>query len=139
MGEARSAESLAARVEAYWQRRQAKDLEGAYSFYCPGYKQRVQRSEFLRLTRLTRFDLREVRVEPPRPAQGRAAVTVQLRFMAPFIAPEALQGRTTEWWSRDADGEWCKEDEPLVLPFPPAAGHREGVGPPGFEPGTKGL
>ena len=110
---------LTSRVEAYWKRREAKDLHGAYAFYCSAYKKQVSEADFLRLTRLTRFDIRDTRVvavtsESP----ARAQVTVSLRFTMATISVEPLESRTSEWWARDTDRQWCKENELLVLPFP---------------------
>lgn len=113
-----TAEPLVARVEAYWKRREAKDLAGAYTFYCSGFKARVPQAEFLRLTRLTRFDIRDVRVAPVVENAPRLEVTISLRFSMPSLAREPIESQTKEWWARDAGWQWCKEDEPLVLPFP---------------------
>jgi hypothetical protein len=112
-----AAVSLESRVEAYWKRREAKDLAGAYPFYCAGYRQRVSPSEFLALTRLTRLDIRETRVSRIDHAGERTAVTVSYTFIMPMVSSEPIAGDVTESWSREADGSWCKEDEPLVLPF----------------------
>lgn len=116
------AEPLVPRVEAYWKRREVKDLAGAYNFYCSGYKARVPEAEFLRLTRLTRFDIRDVRVAPVVEAADRVEVTVSFRFIAPPLSSEPIESQTREWWVRDDDHQWCKEDEPLVLPFPRSPG-----------------
>jgi hypothetical protein len=116
------AEPLVPRVEAYWKRREAKDLAGAYTFYCSSYKTRVPQAEFLSLTRLTRFDIRDVRVAPVVEATERIEVTVSFRFIAPPLLGEPIESQTKEWWAREADGQWCKEDEPLVLPFPRSPG-----------------
>ena len=112
------ATGVTARAEAYWKRREAKDLLGAYAFYCSAYKKRVSQAQFLGLTRLSRFDLRDTRVQAGAETGNRVEVTVSLRFVMPKVALEPLETRSTEWWARDTDGQWCKEDEPLVLPFP---------------------
>jgi hypothetical protein len=109
--------SLESRAEAYWKRREAKDLAGAYAFYCAGYRQRVSQSEFVALTRLTRLDIRETQVSRIDHAGDRAAVTVSYTFIMPMVSSDPLAGDVTEWWSREADGRWCREDEPLILPF----------------------
>jgi hypothetical protein len=116
------ADSLVARVEAYWKRREAKDLAGAYTFYCSGYQTRVSRAEFLGFTRLTRFDIRDVHVAPVVEAANRVEVTVSFRFIAPALSQEPIESQTKEWWTREAGRQWCKEDEPLVLPFPRSPG-----------------
>ena len=109
---------LEARVEQYWARRQAKDLSGAYEFYCAGYRSRVPREQFLQLTRLTRFDLMDIHVVHTQPAGQRAQVTIAYRFAAPMVSEKPVDGQATETWGLEANGSWCKEDEPVVLPFP---------------------
>jgi hypothetical protein len=51
-------------------------------------------------------------------ASNKVQVTVSYRFLMPTVSSEPIAGDTTESWVRDVDQEWCKEDEPLVLPFP---------------------
>jgi hypothetical protein len=109
--------SLESRVEAYWKRREAKDLAGAYAFYCVGYRQRVSQVEFVGLTRLTRLDIRGTQVTQVVHDGDRTDVTVSYTFLMPTVSSEPIAGDVTESWSREADGSWCKEDEPLVLPF----------------------
>lgn len=123
-GGARSAEQtsvavgpLESRVEAYWKRRQAKDVSGAYAFYCSAYKNRVPQAEFLQLTRLTRFNLQDIRVARVNSKGDRAEVTISYRFLMPTVSQDMLASESTEVWLHEA-GEWCKEDEPLILPFP---------------------
>jgi hypothetical protein len=111
-------ESLAERAEAYWNRRVAKDLAGAWAFYCDAYKNRVPQSEFLRLTRLARFDLRDARVAEVAGDASRAQVTIAIRFVLPVLSPGPVEFRARESWALDSDGRWCKEDEPAPLPFP---------------------
>jgi hypothetical protein len=113
-------EAVEARALQYWDHRRNKDLDAAYGFYCSDYRARVSRGEFLKLTRLVRFDLQDVRVirvegEPPR-----ANVTVGFRFTLPLPLGQLADGEATDAWKVDADGRWCKEDEPLVMPFPGA-------------------
>lgn len=113
-----NAVSIEKRVQEYWDRRKAKDLAGAYPFYCSPYRSRVSQAQFLQLTRLVRFDLLEVRVASVVPMADRAEVTIAYRFMVPTLPEPERDGRTTEIWARDTNEQWCKEDEPLVLPFP---------------------
>ena len=108
---------LTSRVEAYWNRRQAKDLISAYAFYCTAYRNRVPQAEFLTLTRLVRVDLREVRVARVNQIGHRAEVWVSLRFLLPTVSPDPLDSELMESWVRDADNRWCKEEEPSVLPI----------------------
>jgi hypothetical protein len=106
------------RALAYWERRQAKDLAGAYAFYCAAYRARVPQADFVRMVRLVRFDLTAVRVARVELSGDAAQVTVAYRFLAPMLGDRLAEGQVTETWRRDTGGEWCKEDEALVLPFP---------------------
>ena len=126
---ARSA--IEARVQKYWERRQAKDLLGAYPFYCAAFRAGVSQSQFLQMTRLIRFDLTETRVTSVTikdQANDKAQVTVDYKFLVPMLSAGPVSGRATELWALDPDGQWCKESEPLVLPFgaptPPPSGLR---------------
>ncbi len=110
--------SIETRAQQYWAKRQQRDLAGAYPFYCSSYKARVPLSDFLKQSRLIRFELKDVEVTHVEPVGQRMQVTVKYRFMAPTISPEPLPGETKEMWAREATGTWCKEDEPLVRPFP---------------------
>jgi hypothetical protein len=110
--------SLVDRATQYWERRRAKDLAGAYVFYCDAYKSRVSHDQYLQLTRLTRFELTDVKVTADPAAHDRAQVTVAYKYMMPVIDTRPLEGKTTEMWAQDKNGEWCKEDEPLILPLP---------------------
>jgi hypothetical protein len=114
------ASSLQSRAEGYWARREAKDLSGAYPFYCSAYRARVPLAQFLQMTRLVRFDLRDIRVSLPASTGDRAEVTIAYRFLMPTLGDQLLDGQTKESWVRDSDGQWCKEDEPVLLPFPPS-------------------
>jgi hypothetical protein len=107
-------------VNEYWHRREAKDLAGAYGFYCTEYRARVSQPAFLQMTRLVRFDLSEIKIAAAVEEGNRATVRVAYKFAAPNIAPGLLDGETTDTWLRDADGQWCKQDEPLTLPVPQA-------------------
>ena len=111
--------SLENRAQQYWARRQAKDLTGAYPFYCSTYRSRVSQAQFLQLTRLVRFDLSDVRVAETAVTGDRAEVTIAYKFLAPLLNGQALDGQAKETWIRDTDGQWCKEDEAVALPFPP--------------------
>jgi hypothetical protein len=116
--------AIEARAQTYWERRQAKDLLGAYPFYCAAYRARVSQSQFLQMTRLIRFDMKETRVSSVNindQANDKAQVTVDYKFLVPTLSAEPVSGRSTELWVLDRDGQWCKEDEPLVIPFGPPA------------------
>ena len=124
--------SLEARAQAYWDRRQAKDLTGAYPFYCSSYRSRVSQAQFLQMTRLVRFTLQNVKVTRTVPKGDRMEVTVDYRFLVPTLPEPEAGGQTKEIWARDADGRWCKEDEPLVLPFPESTPTTPPAPPPGM-------
>jgi len=109
---------LEQRVLQYWARRRAKDLPGAYPFYCRQYRSKVSRDQFIQLTRLNRFDMNDLKVAGIAPQDDAFAVTITYRYMAPMISDKPLEGRSPELWKRDADGAWCKVDEPTALPFP---------------------
>jgi hypothetical protein len=113
------AEALRDRAGQYWKRRQAKDLTGAYPFYCATYRSRVSQPQFLQMTRLVRFDLHDVAVRAVAIEGTRASVRVTYKFLLPTLADTLVDGEISEYWVREASGEWCKEDEPLILPFPP--------------------
>lgn len=112
--------TLQERAQQYWARRQAKDLLGAYPFYCAAYRSRVSQAQYLQLSRLNRFDFVSVDVVGAEPIGDRFDVTIAYRFIAPTVSDQPLNGRTSERWARDSDGLWCKEDEPALLPFPSA-------------------
>ena len=109
---------LEARVNRYWTLRQAKDLSSLYEMYSNEYRSKVSRADFLKLTRLTRFDIVSFQVEPTRPVDARADVSISLRIQAPVLSGAEVESRSTEAWIRESDGVWYKLDEPLILPFP---------------------
>jgi hypothetical protein len=116
--------SIEVRVRQYWTTRMSRDLTGAYAFYCQSYKSRVPLADYVKQTRLTRFQMSDVQVRSTTPRRDGVEVTLSYRFLAPLVSPTPLDGETTEMWARDRKGSWCKQDEPLVLPFPTS-------GPPG--------
>jgi len=118
---AASESALRTRVQQYWARRQAKDLIGAYPFYCQAYRSKVSLNDYTRLTRLNRFDLTDVKVASIVQQHERYDVTITYRFVAPMITQERLDGQSTEAWKRDSNDQWCKEDEPALLPVPKGA------------------
>src|SRR5438445_366324 len=101
VGRAVTAATVQERAQQYWARRQAKDLAGAYTFYCAGYRSRVSQAQYLQLTRLTRFDLVSIDVISAEPAGDGFDVTISYRFVAPTVADQPLIGRTSERWRRD--------------------------------------
>lgn len=108
-------ESLEARVARYWSLRQGKDLSGIYPLYSSGYRAQVPREEFLKMTRLIRFDVLGFRVVRVSPAAESAEVTVAVRFVAPKLLGE-MESEHTEAWVREDNGSWYKLDEMLDLP-----------------------
>jgi hypothetical protein len=105
------------RAQQYWNKRAQRDLTGAYAFYCPSYKARVPLSEYVKQTRLVRFQLQDVHIAKTTPDGARMQVTVAYRFVVPTLGPEPVSGETTEVWERSGRA-WCKVDEPLLLPIP---------------------
>jgi hypothetical protein len=98
----------------------------------------VSQAQFLQMTRLVRFDLTDVHVAGVTTEGNRATVRIAYHFMMPTISTDPLPGEASEVWLREPDGQWCKEDEPIVLPFPAAgqSGSPVPVGgpPPGATP-----
>jgi len=110
---------LQTRLTRYWTLRQEKDLGAMYEMYSTAYRSKVSRSEFLKLTRLIRFDITSFQVEPPHPVDGRADVSIAYRFKVLLKQSDTeVESRATETWVQEPDGVWYKLDEPLVLPFP---------------------
>ena len=109
---------LEQRVLQYWARRQAKDLPAAYPFYCQPYRSKVSRDQFIQMTRLNRFDMKDLKVASITPQDDAFSVTITFRYLAPMISDQPLEGRSPELWKRDADGTWCRVEEPAGLPFP---------------------
>jgi hypothetical protein len=113
---------LSARVQQYWNRRQAKDLAGMYALYSSGYRTRHTREEFLRKFRLIRFDVLDFRlVGVENVSPGVADVTVSYRTSAPKI-PQPIDAQVTDRWIREKDGAWYKETEKILLPSPGSDG-----------------
>jgi hypothetical protein len=119
------------RVLQYWARRQAKDLAGAWTFYCADYQARVPQPQFMMMTRLLRFDLRDLKVAKVERHGDKAEVTIAYKFTLMTVPDQDLEGQSSDVWSKGADGQWCKDDEPLVLPFPTSAV--------GSQPGTSSV
>ncbi len=88
-----------------------------YDFYASGYRSAHTRSEFQGLTRLVRFDILSFEVASHDVAGGKAKVTVRYRCRAPQM-PRPFDAEATEEWVREGR-TWFKQDEPLLLPFPP--------------------
>lgn len=109
--------ALSARVQAYWKARQRKDLSAMYEMYSEGYRQRHSRDDFLKKTRLVRFDILDFTILQSEIAGDAAAVTVSYRTVAPPKLAEPFASRITDRWVRDPDGRWAKEKETLLLPF----------------------
>jgi hypothetical protein len=115
---AAAADPLEARVAAYWEQRRLKDLSSMYEFYSTSYRAKMPREEFLKLTRLVRFDLRDIAVSQVKASGDTVVVTITYRMLVPTIGAEAVPSQTDEAWIKDVDGAWRKQDEPLVTPFP---------------------
>lgn len=129
---AQDASSLEGRVLQDRAKRQAKDLSGAWTFYCAAYQARVSQPQFMQMTRLLRFDLRDIKVARIQMAGAKADVTISYQFAIPTMPDRQVEGQAQDAWSNGSDGQWCKEDEPLVLPFPTSSS-------PTAEPGNAGV
>jgi hypothetical protein len=110
--------ALAARVQAFMTAWQARDLSEMYTFYCEPYRQKTTRTEYLKLTRLMRFPILEFSVAGAEAAEGKAVVTVRRKADAAPSPVGVFDSESQQVWVLGADGTWCKEDEPLILPFP---------------------
>lgn len=111
-------ETLEARVAKYWTLRQAKDLSGMYELYSSEYRAKVSRAEFLKLTRLVRFDIVSFRIVSADAHGDRASVNVAIRVVVPILSGREVESAAVADWILEADGRWYKLDEPLALPFP---------------------
>lgn len=106
-------------AQAFWNRRQAKDLDGMYDFYSARYRARVSREAFRQQTRLVRFDLSGATVDRVDVAGERATATITYQLRLPTLGEAPVTSSATETWIREAR-QWRKLDEPLELPFPTA-------------------
>jgi len=120
-------DALTARAQNYWQARQHKDLGGMYEFYSAGYRSRHPKEEFLKKTRLTRFDIIEFKIDSVAIAADRADVTIAYKTYSPPKIMDAVPGKVTEKWILDPDHKWYKERETILLPFPGKLGTPEEV------------
>jgi hypothetical protein len=114
--------SLRTRVSEYWALRQARNLVGIYPYYSSQYRARVSRDEFVKQTRLVRFELSDAVVAGVAMSGTRADVTVAYRLVMPTLGTEPLRSTSVETWITEPDGQWYRLDEPLQLPFPPGGG-----------------
>lgn len=110
--------SLAERVTAFMTAWRARDMSAMYGFYCGSYQQKTPKPEFLKLTRLIRLSILEFRVSDAVVAAEKATVTVWRKTDAVGMPVGQFDSESKQVWLRGADGTWCKEDEPLLLPFP---------------------
>ncbi len=120
-------EALTARAQGYWQARQRKDLGGMYEFYSAGYRSRHSREEFLKKTRLVRFDIIEFKIDGVAIAGDKADVTIAYKTYSPPKVMDPVPGKVTEKWILDPDRKWYKERETILLPFPGKLGAPEEV------------
>jgi len=92
-----------------------------YSLYSQAYRSTHPREEFLKLTRLVRYDIVEFHIVRMDIKDDRASVTLAYSFRAPALdVPQPLTSELTDVWVREgADGLWCKEQEESMLPFLP--------------------
>jgi hypothetical protein len=120
-------DALTVRAQSYWQARQHKDLGGMYEFYSAGYRSRHPKEEFLKKTRLTRFDIIEFKIDSVAIAGDRADVTIAYKTYSPPKIMDPVTGKVTEKWILDPDRKWFKERETILLPFPGKLGTPEEV------------
>jgi hypothetical protein len=120
-------EEVASRARTYWQARQHKDLGGMYAFYSAGYRSRHSRDEFMKKTRLIRFDIIDFKVDGVAAAGDRADVTIGYHTNYPPKLMDPVPAKVTETWILDADRQWYKERETILLPFPGKLGSPQEV------------
>ncbi len=72
----------------------------------------------MKLTRLVRFPILEFKVTSAELAADKATVTVWRKADTPGSPLGQVDSESQQVWLRGTDGSWCKEDEPLLLPFP---------------------
>ncbi|HEY6147966.1 MAG TPA: hypothetical protein VIZ69_09720 [Thermoanaerobaculia bacterium] len=120
-------QALTARAQSYWQARQRKDLGGMYEFYSAGYRSRHTKDDFLKKTRLVRFDILEFKIDAVAISGDRADVTIAYRTYSPPKIMDPIQAKVTEKWILDPDRKWYKERETILLPFPGKLGTPEEV------------
>jgi hypothetical protein len=120
-------EILSDRARAYWQTRQRKDLGGMYEFYSAGYRSRHTKDDFMKKTRLVRFDIIEFKIDGVAIAGDKADVTIAYKTYSPPKIMDPVPGKVTEKWILDPDRKWYKERETILLPFPGKLGAPEEV------------
>jgi hypothetical protein len=85
----------------------------------------VPLADYAGMVRLVRFDLQDIRiakVEKADPSGNHVQVTIAFRFVAPMLGGRLLDARAKSAWRLDNDGQWCKEDELIELPFSESPG-----------------
>lgn len=112
--------ALAARVTAFFSAWKDRDLAAMYPFYCPAYREKTPRVEYLKLSRLLRFPILEftVRGVEGEAAPGTATVVIQLKNDTAPMPTGIVDSETRQVWLQEGDGTWCRESEVLLLPFP---------------------
>ena len=98
-----------------------------YEFYSAGYRSRHSREEFMKKTRLVRFDIIEFKIDGVAIAGDRADVTIAYKTYSPPKIMDPVAGKVTEKWILDPDRKWYKERETILLPFPGKLGTPEEV------------
>lgn len=115
--------ALSRPVTAFWTAWKNRDLGSMYGLYCRDYQAKVPREEYMKLQRLLRYPLVEFTLTGAEVLDGRATVRIRARNDVPAHPLGSIDAETTQVWLQQADGTWCKEDEPLLLPFPIGAAH----------------
>ena len=98
-----------------------------YEFYSAGYRSRHTKEDFLKKTRLIRFDIIEFKIDGVAITGDTADVTISYKTYSPPKLMDPVPGKTTEKWILDPDRKWYKERETILLPFPGKLGTPEEV------------
>lgn len=116
--------ALAARVHAFFTAWQGRNLTAMYEFYCAPYRTATPRADYLKLLRLLRFPIVEFRIMDAAISGDTAKVRAHLTNETMPMQTGLVETDTTQVWLQDAEGSWCKESEPALMPFPGIASNR---------------
>ena len=75
----------------------------------------------MQMTRLLRFNIEDLKITAVDVTPKAAKVVLSYAFTLPTVPDQRLKGEASAAWSLGEDGQWCKDDEPLPLPFPSGA------------------
>ncbi len=71
--------ALATRVTAFFSAWKDRDLAAMYEFYCPPYREKTPRTEYLKLSRILRFPILEFAVRGVEVEGGKTTVVIHLK------------------------------------------------------------